>query len=399
MKKTRVLVLGGGFGGIRLIRELRDRNDIAVTLVTEEPTFRYGATVWRAAIGYRKNGSYIPVSDLVDSYPNVTVHYDKALTIDRKSRKVTTEDGTVHHYDFCVIALGVVTSYFGIKGMEEHSFTVKTSKGLDALRQHLHSAIVDSGKLDKNYVIVGAGATGIELAAALRSYIKTIARHHHLKQSHVTLELVEAAPRILPAMKQAGSRATQRRLRKLGVHIMTKTVVKSETDSRLYIGDKSLKTQTVIWTAGVSNNPFFEKNATQFTVNDKKRVIVDEFLRVDEHTYVIGDNAATPYSGLALTAMHNAKYVSKHLVRASMWQKTPRYKPLKPLTIIPVGEGWAVLEWRGLVLHGRAVSWLRALYDFYGYAKIMGARPAFRIWLGRNQQEETCLFCLPEQIT
>lgn len=391
--KTKILVIGGGFAGVKTVRKLYKNPNLDITLITNEPTFRYGATIWRATTGYLKNTSYMPVVDLIPKSPNVHLAFDMATKINREKREVTFSSGETLSYDYCVIGLGVVTSYFGIKGLEEFSYSIKSSEGFDKFREHLHQELIDENALDKNYVVVGAGPTGVELAAALRSYLKQVAKKHHLRSSKVNMELVEAAPRVLPMLSEKASRLTHKRLQKLGVHIQTNTAVKGETKNTINVGGVSVPSHTVIWTAGVTCNPFFTDNASQFTLNERKRVEVDDHLRVDEHTFVIGDSAATKYSGLALTALHNAGYVAKVIELATHKRTMPAYKPLKPITIIPVGEGWSILEWRKLTMSGRVTSWLRTLYDFVGYGEVMGLRGAFGIWLRRNKRHEDCEHC------
>lgn len=394
-KKVKVLVLGGGFAGVKTVRALYKNPNLDITLVTDQANFRYGATIWRAAVGYLREASYMPVASLVPIKPNVHLVYDQALTIDRSKKLVTTKNNRTYSYDYCVISLGVVTSYFGIKGLDKYSYSVKSSKEFDEFRHHLHQELVDEQALDKNYIVIGAGPTGVELAAALRSYLKNVAKHHKLARTTVNMQLVEAAPRVLPSFVPKASKLTLKRLRSLGVAVHTHTTVASETATTLMVGDKPVPTHTVIWTAGVTNSPFFSANISQFTLNEKKHVIVDGTLRVDGSTFVIGDNAATPFSGLALTALHNASYVAKVIQTEVRGGSAPPYKPLKPVRIIPVGEDWSIFQWRNLVISGRFASLLRTIYDFFGYAEVMGIRSAASIWLRRNQTHEECVFCQP----
>ncbi len=394
-KKVKVLVLGGGFAGVKTVRKLYKNPKLDITLITDQETFRYGATIWRAAIGHLREASYMPVASLIPIKPNVHLVYDKATTIDRSAKSVTTESGKTYTYDYCVIGLGVVTSYFGIKGLDKYSYSVKSSKEFDEFRHHLHQELVDEHALDKNYVVVGAGPTGVELAAALRGYLKGVAKHHKLSRTSVNMQLVEAAPRVLPMLTPKASKLTLKRLRSLGVSVHTHTAVKGETATTLMVDNKPVPTHTVIWTAGVTCSPFYSANASQFTLNEKKRVVVDGNLRVDSSTFVVGDNAATPFSGLALTALHNASYVADVINKELRGSNVRPYKPLKPVTIIPVGEDWSIFQWRNLVISGKLASYLRTIYDFIGYAEVMGIRPAANIWLRRNQTHEDCAFCQP----
>jgi len=392
-KKVKVLVVGGGFAGIKTIRNLAKNKNVHITLINDQETFRYGATIWRATTGYMKDNSYMPIAGLLPKSETVELIRDSAKKIDRAKRVVTTKSGQSFSYDYCVIGLGVVTSYFSIKGLEEYSYDIKSSSGFDKFREHLHQELIDENALDKNYVVVGAGPTGVELAAGLKAYLKQVARHHKLKKTRVNMELVEAAPKVLPMLLPKASEVTLKRLQQLGVHVMTGKTVEGETSTTLKVAGKSIPTHTVIWTAGVTNNPFFNENADQFEMNERKRVIVDENLRVDDRTFVIGDSAATKYSGLALTALHNASYVSRVIENSLLGEPSPAYKPLKPITIIPVGEGWAVFQWRKIVISGVFASWLRTFYDFFGYSEVMGVSAAWRVWMHRNKKQEACPSC------
>lgn len=392
-KKIRVLILGGGFGGIKTARELANKPNISVTLITDQEMFRYGATIWRSASGHRRRESYIPVVNLVHNFKNVKLVFDKVEKINRDEQKVTTKTKKEFTYDFCVIALGAVTSYFGIEGLDEFSYTVKSHDGLRKLQRHLHDELLSTGVLDKNYVVVGGGPTGVELSAALKSYMKLVARHHRLHRTKVNLELIEAAPRVLPSMPKKASRLVTKRLRKLGVITLVNKKVEAETKNSLIVDKRSIPTKTVIWTAGVANNPFFSVNSKQFLLDKRKKVVVDQHLQVDRHTFVIGDNAAMPYSGLAITAIHDAIYVANYIQKSVHGRTLSPYKPHKPLVAVPIGEGWAVVQKGKLILSGKLASLIRVAYDLVGYAYIMGWSQAIALWLGRNRLEEDCPTC------
>lgn len=392
--KKKVLIVGGGFGGITTIRRLANNPNIEITLITDQPIFRYGATVWRAATGYEKAQAYIPIAELLKRFTAVKVVYETAKTIDKMKREVKTTAGNTYSYDYCVIGLGMVTNYFGLKGIEENSYTIKSSEGLDKLRTHLHQEILEDGVLDKNYVVIGAGPTGVELAAGLRSYLKKVAKRHNLKRSRVNVELIEAAPRVLPTLHPHASWLANRQLRKLGVMTLPKHHVQSETPNYLVVDKRKIPTKTVVWTAGVSNNPFFAANPSQFLINERGKILVNGYLQAADNLFVIGDNAATPYSGLALTAIHNAKYVARCINRLSQERSLPNpYRPSYPLTIIPVGDNWAVLQWKRFVMSGRVVSAMRLVLDLIGYQYVMDWSQAWRLWRRLNVEEERCRSC------
>lgn len=396
MLRTHLVIVGGGFAGLSLARSLKhvDRAQLRITIVSDTATFRYCPALYRVAIGHREREAIIPISQIINDLPNVTFVHAQALRIDRQKRTIRLNGGTDLHYDYAVLALGVVTSYFNIPGLEAHSYGVKTPRDIRELRHHLHQTLIDEQAPDKNYVIVGAGPTGVETAAALGSYMKRVVRRHGLKKTKVNISLIETAHRPTPLLSETASASIARRLHKLGIRLQLGAKVEAETETSLCAGGKSIPTKTVIWTAGTTNNPFYVKNGAQFHMNERGKVIVDAQLRVDARTFVIGDNAATPYSGLALTAVHDARYVAKHIKAAVNHRAyTKNYQPLKPIAIVPAGRSWAVVNYGSLSFEGRIAAGLRSIADFIGYSDVMGIRKAFGVWSHTNAEEERCYLC------
>ena len=157
---------------------------------------------------------------------------------------------------------------------------------------------------------------------------------------------------------------------------------------------KTIPTRTVVWTAGVTNNPFYEANQSEFTLNERRKVVVDDHLRVDNSVYVIGDNADTPHSGLGLTAVHNARYVGMDIKkRLADAKHTPPYKPMTPATAVPVGPRWGVFQYHSIILWGIPAAILRSLADLVAYNDIVGPLKAVKIWLRSDSREEICTIC------
>jgi NADH dehydrogenase FAD-containing subunit len=145
----------------------------------------------------------------------------------------------------------------------------------------------------------------------------------------------------------------------------------------------------VIWTSGVANNPFYTANADSFTLAKNGKVVVDEYMRTDKNIYVIGDNAATPFSGLAQTALHDAHYVA-HAIKDFQRGVTPHvYKAKMPPVVIPVGENWAIFEWKFIKMSGWPASLIRMAADFVGYLDILPFAHAFSVWRSQHVKDVT----------
>lgn len=389
MKKN-ILIVGGGFGGVVAARKLSKTDNVNITLVSDRQEFRYSPALYRVATGHRQRTAVIPLSDVLPS--NVTFIKGSAYKIDRTRRVVTLKDKTEVSYDTVILSLGAVTSYFNIPGLEEHSFGIKSLAELNHLRRHIHDNLVKNQAFDNNYIIVGGGPTGVELSADLGSYLRRLAKQHRIRKRTVNLKLVEAQPKLLSTLNPRLSNKAAARLRRLGVVVKTNKKVEYGTSRTLRVDDKSIPTKTVIWTAGTTNNPFYKANQAEFEFSERGKVIVDDNLQVDKHTYVIGDNAQTTYSGLAQTAIHQARFVADNINRELNSQPQKAYKPHRPTNIVPVGNSWAVLQYGSFNLAGRLPGLLRTAADIIGYADIMGLTKSIKLWRGDTLPTD-CSMC------
>src|SRR5579884_2343172 len=145
--KTKVLIVGGGFGGIKTALELANLPHISVTLLSDQADFRYYPTLYHAATGGKMTASSIPLSEIFKN-KGVQIVKGTAKKLDREAKTIKTTAGDTYPYDLMVIALGVVTNYFGIKGLKEYSFGIKSQAESQQLRDHIHRQLIDEGKPD-----------------------------------------------------------------------------------------------------------------------------------------------------------------------------------------------------------------------------------------------------------
>jgi len=387
--KHNVLIIGGGFGGVKAALELAKQENVAVTLVSERDDFRYYPTLYHTATGGLRAQSSIPLNKILSEH--VEVVHDTAEHIDREKKAVKMHSGQSVRYDTLILALGTVTNYFGIKGLDEYSFGIKSMEEVARFKQHLHEQLTDDHQPDLNYIIVGAGPTGIELAGALPEYLRKIMRNHGIKHKAVHIDLIEALPRLLPRSPKQTSHAVRRRLSKLGIKLMLGQAVQGETADALMVNGKPLPSHTVVWTAGMANNPFFTAN--NFTMNDRHKVVVDDHLQAEPSIYVIGDNAATQFSGMAQTALYDAKFVSENLERQFAGKQLKSYKPKQPISIIPAGPEWAAVDWGKFHLYGKLGWALREAADWIGFHDLEPWWKASEQWLTELGTEESCTTC------
>lgn len=388
----RVLVVGGGFGGVRAAAQLARRAQFEVTLLSNHHTFAYYPQFYHSATGGSRSEIALPLKHIFNRRP-VRLVTDTAVSIDLAARTIGGQSGATYTYDTLVVALGSVTNYFGIKGLNEYSFDIKSIDGAEHFKRHLHRELLESSGHVRNYVVVGGGPTGIELAASLGHYLRRIARQHRLPTPQFTVDLVEAAPRLLPRMPKPFAERVRRRLHDLGVKVMTGAVVQAETARTLQLAGRTISTGTVVWTAGATNNPFYQHNAAAFSLTAHGRVIVDDRLMAAPQVYVIGDNADTPFSGYAQTAIRDAQFVATDVWRTFRGHHRPSYRPVHPVDVIPVGRHWAAARWGRLEMYGYAGYILRRLADLVGYADIERWPVAIMVWLQDRRHANGCRIC------
>jgi NADH:ubiquinone reductase (H+-translocating) len=311
-KTNHVLIVGGGFAGTKAALELSKVPDCKVTLLSDHSHFRYYPGLYHTATGGKRQGSRIRLSTILEDR-GVRFVKGRAKTLDREKKEVITEDGKNLPYDQLLLALGNVTNYFGIKGLAEYSYGIKSTEEVERFKKHIHQQFAETGEPDLNYVIVGGGPTGIELAGALPDYLHHVMKKHGIADRKLHIEIVEAAPQLLPRLPKDVSAAIAKRLTDLGVEVLLGTAVQGETGDMLMAGDRPLKSKTVVWTAGVTNHPFFKDNG--FKLTDRGKVEVDEYLQAEPDIFVLGDNANTPYSGMAQTALYDGRFVAKNIQR------------------------------------------------------------------------------------
>ena len=258
-KKTKILIVGGGFAGVKAALELGKCKDVSLTLLSEHSHFRYYPGLYRTATGGRRTGARIRLENILSDTPGRFIR-DSAAKIDRQNKIIITKGGKELRFDKLLLAIGNTTNYFGIKGLKEHSFGIKSTEEAEEFKRHLHQQLAEDNCPDANYFVIGGGPTGIELAGALPGYIKRIMKAHGVKEYKLNISLIEAAPRLLPRAPEDVSRAITKRLEKLGVKLYCGTAVKGQDSDSLMFGDLDLPSRTVVWTAGVTNHPFFKEN-------------------------------------------------------------------------------------------------------------------------------------------
>lgn len=389
----RVVIVGGGFGGIQAARRLAGRAGFEVKLISDRSYFEYHAALYRSATGRSPLEVAIPLTDLFTRAANVEVVADKIISIDHEQKILVGDSNSSYPYDVLILAVGVVTQYFGIKGLAEHAYGIKTVHEALRLKRHLHEELAGKPAGTTNYVVVGGGPTGVELAGELVTYLNRIRRRHGLASRLYRVIIVEAADRLMGTLPAGFAKRVARRLRQLGVELRLGIGVEGESASTLQVPGPDIATHSVVWTAGTANNPLFGSHKNLFAFGKGGRVTVNRYLEGAPAVYVIGDSADTKFSGMAQTALHDASFVVANLVRQQDHRRRLAYRAKQPIYAIPVGHNWAAAQWGPFQFYGRTGWLLRRLADWRLFMRFLPFTKAWTAWRHGHVITETCPEC------
>lgn len=376
----KIVVVGGGFGGVKTALELSNKDDIEVILISERPNFEYHGALYRSGTGRSPLEVVIPLREILQNSHHVTFSQDKIVGIDDVKQRVIGETGEVYSYDKLVLAMGNVVNYFGIKGMGDMSMSLDTIANTIALRIRLTELFKNSDK-PANIAVIGAGPAGVELAGELKHFAQLVAARYDTKPVTVNVSLIEGASRVLPTLLPVASEKALKRLKALGLKVMLKTQVNSCEPGKVCLNSGDLHADLIVWTAGSRATGFYAEHTDIFEL-ERGKVRVNQYLCIGEHKhiFVIGDNAATPYSGMAQTALHDAKFVAANILREQAGQQPQWYQARRPIYAVPIGPNWAILQTTRRVISGRRAWAVRRRADLAIYRNFEPYKQAIKTY-------------------
>jgi NADH dehydrogenase len=386
-KRTRVLVLGGGFAGVyaaqHLEKALGRRDDVEITLVSKENYFVFQpllAEVISGSIGLTDT-----VSPLRRLLPRTEIHVREIESIDLERKVVMTSPGFRPHahalaYDHLVIALGNVTDFRGLRGLPEHAMPFKNLADALHLRSHviraLEEAAIESDDPELRrqlltFVVAGGGFSGVEVAAELNDFVRRVARSYRgLDPNEIRVVLVHSQDRILPEVAEKLALFAQRILTRRGVEIRLNTRLEAATgEEAVLAGGERIPTRTLVSTVPSSPHPLVEALGLPKTKNG--RLIVDRFLRIDGHedVWALGDCAQVPAPEggfsppTAQHAIRQAKSAAHNIVAAIRGGEPAAFAFAGLGKMGSLGHRSAVAEILGLHVSGFLAWWLwRTIY-------------------------------------
>lgn len=379
----RVVILGGGFGGLNAARGLKDV-PVRVTLIDKRNFHLFQPLLYQVATGSLSPGEIAaPIRGVLSEQENTDVLLADAVDLDAASRNVLLMNGGVIHYDELIVATGSQATFFGHDDWATIAPPLKTVEDATAIRHKILIAFEEAErtcdpeerKAWLTFVIVGGGATGVELAGALGEIAHHTLRHdfRSINPSDATIYVVDGGSRILPSFPEELSMKAERQLQDLGVTIRLGLMVDALSPDGVTMKDKNgqhqhIDAKTVLWAAGVAVSSFGKQLAarTHAETDRAGHLKVDEHLNIPNYPeiFVIGDLAyyldkhGKPLPGVAQVAMQGGSYVAKVISkRLSGDPDIQKFEYLDKGQLAVIGRGAAVADTFGVKLSG-LIAWL-----------------------------------------
>jgi len=354
----RIVIIGSGFAGLKLAQKINSKY-YQLVLLDKNNYHTFQPLMYQvASAGLEPDSIVYPIRKIFKGKKHFHFRMAQVNNLDEKKQEISTDIGALS-YDYLVIATGALTNFFGIKSVEKYAYTMKSIKESLDLRsiilQNFENALntidIEMQNAYLNFVIVGAGATGVELAGALAELKEKILPKDYpdLDINLMKIYLVEASNKVLSGMSENASRKALKFLEGFGINVLINTFVKDYDGLKVLTNKSTLKSKTLIWSAGVKGAPV----GNIIHLNKSNRILTDEYHTIKEskNIYAIGDvsciesvNEGNGHGMLASVAGQQGHHLGSNFNRMA------RQKELKPFhykdrgTMATIGRNKAVVD-------------------------------------------------------
>ncbi len=359
-ERKKVIVVGGGFAGIQLVRKL-DPRYFNVLLIDKLNHHQFQPLFYQVATSQIEPSSIsFPLRNIFNYKKQLQIRMAEVENVDQQSNTIHTTIGSFS-YDYLVLAVGCKTNFFGNQNIEKNALTLKSTYDAITIRNHIletFEKIISSSEEEReslfNLVIVGAGPTGVELAGAFAEIKKNVLPRDYkgIDFSRFKIFLIEGSKNTLNNMSDKAKSASKAYLTKMGVEILTEKIVKDFDGQKVILNDGNvIHTKTVIWAAGVTGNIVTGFLSDILTNTNRFKVDRQNKLIASKNVYAVGDIAMmeTPsypkgHPQLANVAINQAKLLAKNLksLQQEGRQKDFEYRDLGSMAT--VGTNKAVVD-------------------------------------------------------
>lgn len=391
---TRVVVIGGGFGGLNCVKTLA-RANYDVLLIDKKNHHLFQPLLYQVATAALSPADIAtPLREILANQSNATVLMGTVEKIDKEKREVILVNGDHIPYDYLVLATGARHSYFGNDQWEPMAPGLKTVVDALKIRERVLISFEKAERMDSiheaekylNFVIIGAGPTGVEMAGAIAEIAhKTMFRNfRRINPEKSKIYLVEGAPRVLPPFPEKLSERARKDLEKMGVRVLTEKMVTNITEDGVQMGEDFIEARNIIWAAGNVASPILKTLDVPLDRQGRAMVEPDLSIPGNPEIFVIGDAACTigkdgkPLPAVAPTAIQQGRYVGK-LIRRQVPKEIRRpFKYFDKGGLATIGKNKAVGYFKGVHLKG-LLAWFA--WGFIHVFYLVSYRSQFAVML------------------
>ncbi len=373
MSVTKVVILGGGFGGISAAKALGD-SKLDVWIIDKTNHHLFQPLLYQVASAALSPGDIaVPIREILSPYQNITVFMGEVNSIDKDKKIIRLHNGEEISYEYLIVALGARHSYYGKDDWEPYAPGLKTLTDALKIRERILMSFEIAERCDRiseaekylNFVIIGGGPTGVEMAGAIAeiAYETMLKNFRRIDTTKTKIYLIEGSPHILPAYPESLTKKAQTYLERAGVQVTAGKRVTSVTAEGVEVDGKFIPTKNILWAAGNQASPILKSLGVP--LDKQGRVIVDTDLTIPEHPeiFVIGDAACamdkkgSPLPGLAPVAVQQGRYVA-HILRRRLEKKDrPPFRYLDKGSMATVGKTKAIGMFGNIQFSG-FIAWL-----------------------------------------
>ncbi|TRX53649.1 NAD(P)/FAD-dependent oxidoreductase [Fulvivirga sp. M361] len=394
-KHPRIIIIGGGFAGVKLVKKLKNL-PVQIVLFDRNNYHTFQPLLYQVATaGLEPDSIADPLRKQLEPVKNFFFRMAEVYSVDGASNMIHTEIGVLD-YDYLVIATGSRTNFFGNESIMQHAFALKQIPQALDLRSHIlqnfEAATITEDPLEKksrmNIVIVGGGPTGVEVAGALGELKRSILPKDYpeLDFSKMSIILLEGSSSLLGGMSDFASEKALKYLKKFHVDVYLDTLVKSyDGHSALLSNGEEINTHTVVWAAGVKGN---YPDGLKESSLERDRIVVDHYNRVAEYDniFAIGDIAMMKSEGyenghpmLAPVAIQQGNHMAMNLKRLLKGEELKPFKYFDKGSMATVGRNKAVVDLPGKSSLGGFPAWV--IWMFVHLISIIGFRNKLIVFL------------------
>jgi NADH dehydrogenase len=380
MNKPKVVILGGGFGGLAAARALHKAADVTVVDRHNYQTF-LPLLYQVSTAGLAADHVAYPIRGALRKTP-VKFRMGSPISIDHKNQEVKLDSSELLKFDHLIVALGSVSADFGIPGVKEFTLGMKTVSEALTIRAEIMRRFEDLCRFEDDtklsITVVGGGPTGVEMAGAIAELIRGPLKSDQANAaSHINITLIEAGPRLLPPFAPSLSARTKKDLEKLGVKVLVNAAVQEVEHRKIKLKDgTTIASEITIWAAGVKGSDAMAQLNLPTAGN---RVAVDPTMQVKNYpnVWALGDIAAAigkdgnTLPMVAPVAIQQGKFIAKQIVRLAKGQKLENFKYLDKGSMATIGRNKAIVQVKGIKISG-AIAWLIWLWLHLFY--LLGGR-------------------------